>query len=249
MHCDHLGLCLWLAGNVLALWAQRLSLDTGGAFALRMNRALQNIYRRFHSWADKTHEHSVRVFNVARLTMTKASDFPVLRSKAHNAMLVCRFRASVRHGSSVGDLRLQTALLAWQEVQDIMRDADSFLTVQQARAPVHAGVSFMKAWSVLHLESASARPMRFRFQTKPKHHMWQHCIHFAAASRRNPRAFWCYRHENFVGQMSRIAGRAHVATANRRVLERWLLTLRGTRFIFNSRLRGRGNPRRCKRVL
>ena len=76
-----------------------------------------------------------------------------------------------------------------------MQDANEFLAVQQARTQVHAGESFMKAWSVLHLESASARPMRFRFQMKPKHHMWQHCIHFAAASRRNPRAFWCYRHE------------------------------------------------------
>ena len=86
-------------------------------------------------------------------------------------MPVCRLLTSVSRGSSGGDLRIQTAMLAWQEVQDIMRDADEFITVQQAFALVHAGESFMKAWCVLHLESASARPMRFRFQMKPKHHM------------------------------------------------------------------------------
>ena len=43
-----------------------------------------------------------------------------------------------------------------------------------------------------------------RWQLKPQHHNLWHGFNFALRSRRNPRSYWLFRHEDFVGMAARI---------------------------------------------
>ena len=142
MHCDHLGVCLWLAGNVLIIWATRRA-SHAGEWATRLNAALREIYLEFDAWTTTENlDHSEAGFNVGKLSMSKDGDWPELRSKAHNAYVICTFLASRAHEVSGGDRRLATALMAWDDAQRIMKTNPSPMPPAACDALLYAGECF-----------------------------------------------------------------------------------------------------------
>jgi hypothetical protein len=61
------------------------------------------------------------------------------------------------------------------------------------------------------------------YRPKPKAHMWLHLIDdFIKPTRLNPRNFWCYGGEDFVGRVKRIAAACHRTSVVVSVLKRYL---------------------------
>ena len=64
-----------------------------------------------------------------------------------------------------------------------------------------ATLRFLSFYSALSAESED--PTRWR--PKPKFHMLQELVEFSAVEAGNPRDFWCYMDEDFVGIISAVA--------------------------------------------
>eukprot|EP00969_Alexandrium_andersonii_P272514 12044158-Alexandrium_andersonii.AAC.1 len=107
-------------------------------------------------------------------------------------------------------------------MQDVIRAAAAKLSNSEAKQLLDAGLGFLRAWVLL---SIRARRMGIpRYQLKPKHHHLEEGLRETFRSKRNPTQTWCCRHEHFVGITAKLAGKVHVSTATRRVLQRWLLS-------------------------
>ena len=241
MHTDHLGVAQWLGGNTLCEVAE--ARRGPGKYVEAMNRALRKLDLGFKAWTQRQGiDHSQRQFKCSRLGMKSTRDFPCLGSKAHNTAVVCKFLAASSH--LVADPLLRNALASWREAQRVVDTAGPILTDQEASDLMAAGEKFCKTWSLLNIQAAAES--RARYSVKPKHHHWQHAIHEACATKRNPKSLWLYRHESFVGFMGKLANRTHVATTSTRAVQRYLLSLRRKRAL--SAPTPRGKPRFARRV-
>lgn len=226
MHCDHQGVALLLGANALIAYAEAgIFGDPPGRWEVRTNVRLQTAYRRFKAWCTaRSIQHSQRKFNLTRCGMSSKSSWPELRVKSHNCDVICRWLASVAEGLApdTWDMQLlNTALCAHKDVQLIMERNGKHLGAADARQLLHAGLAFLRAWSLLAkiAEDGSVA----RFSIRPKHHLFEEGVRRAFKTRRNPREEWVYKHESFVGQIAKVCGRSHVSTLSVRVLQRWLL--------------------------
>lgn len=250
LHCDHLGVASWLAGNGLYRAAEVRSEGQAGAFEVRMNAALRLIFYDFVQWCGANNmQHSEREFSITRLSVSsRNAKWPDFKGKAHNTAVVCKFLTAYLQSepgfNSEDDLLMRHAFVGWAAVQDVVHDAEDTFTHAQASKLLHSGTQCLKAWGVL--SQVNARRKLRRFQVKPKRHYWEEGIRKAFRTRVNPRTTWVYKHESFVGMISKIAGKTHPATSSRTVLKRWLLGLtrsKAKRFVCRSKVRLRARRR------
>ena len=82
----------------------------------------------------------------------------------------------------------------------------------------------LSMYKALSLEAASNGEEQ-RWKLKPKAHLFQELAEFQSAQWGNPRNFWTYADEDFVGWVATIArsrgGPKQASTAARRVMERY----------------------------
>ena len=77
----------------------------------------------------------------------------------------------------------------------------------------------LRCYSLLARDAQTQRVKRW--QLKPKHHHLWHGFRHARISLRNPKHFWLFKHEDFVGRMTRIGRLVHPSSLSRRVLQAW----------------------------
>ena len=224
-HTDHLGVAQWLVAAALLYFANALE-HPPGDWQCRYNRALRDLYFDFKEWCNRYgYESSQRQFGVAMISMSDGQQcWPEFKGKSHNTYVVGRWCASKADDLIAVEPLMTICLKKWLQAQDVIQSPRTRLSSSEAARLLDAGESFSKSWSLLAIMHAKrASP---RFPLKPKHHHWQHAIHTAVRSRTNPRAHWLYKHESFVGGISKVAGAVHISTTSKRVLQRWLLRFR-----------------------
>ena len=172
-----------------------------------------------------------------------AQDWPELKSKMHPTILVCIWLGAFIKTTTLETEHAKmraTVLQAYTVLQGLMRAADRHFSPRQADRFLKAGKILLTAYAWLTREAElSSRP---RWPLKPKHHHFDHGVRDAHASRTNPASQWLFRHEDYVGRIAKIAGKAHPAKAAQVCMQRWL-----TRWAMKGPLRVRGRNARMKR--
>ena len=72
-------------------------------------------------------------------------------------------------------------------------------------------------------EALSKAPSTKRWRVKPKLHLFQELCEFVVASKGNPRLFWCYRDEDWGGELQTMSGSRGGPSSARRTAENMLL--------------------------
>eukprot|EP00959_Pyramimonas_sp_CCMP1952_P132485 2770232-Pyramimonas_sp.AAC.1 len=146
LHCDHLGVASWLAGNALVRAAELKSQGVAGSWANRMESALRLIHHQFVEWSIRNGvQHSEREFPLPRLSVgSRNNQWPEFKGKAHNTAVVCKFLAHYFESEPgldlQGDLLLRNALLGWGGVQNVMHAAGPTFADEQASKILNDGM-------------------------------------------------------------------------------------------------------------
>ena len=167
--------------------------------------------------------------------MLHSEGFPCLTVKAWNGRLLTIFidkcfaayiKAKEEAGSTVCAEVLNASLAAraicgWF---DAVERAKRFLTQDEATTIYNFGMTFLKTYHRLSMMSVLSGVRRWK--VIPKLHILMHLNEDAFHKRVNPRATHCFRDEDNVGLVKRLAIRVHKGPLfEYRILTRWLLRL------------------------
>ena len=158
--------------------------------------------------------------------MTSKADWPELKGKSHNLAQVTLWlndEAKCLHNGSEEQRVRATLLQAYSNMRMVMKDSGHYLTSKQKRQLQNAGLVMLNAYKLLNAIAEHNKVPRW--QLKPKHHHVFEGIMTAFQSGQHPQTHWLYKHEDFVGRISKLCSKAHPSTAQKRALERWCLQL------------------------
>ena len=174
----------------------------------------------FRLWVRARHlECSHGKFTVDGLNW-KASVYPELRSKAHNCRVILAWLAEVCRtvvGAPRDRLRARAffhlaAFCHMVDLQPVQLDP------VVAREMADHGSQFLACYYALARDALTAGELLYA--VKPKLHQFEHLCDGIRAELKNPRFFWNYGGEDFLGRIVTIARMCHRATVASRCLER-----------------------------
>ena len=191
---------------------------------------------------DQVQREYVNLQTRSRITNLKLSMFtspdkpwanqPFLKLKAaetkHLLKPLARI-AALRPPNDEVDARIAEAFRNIDTVVDILDVADTFLTPQQHQDLKTATVLFLGNYQWLH--DWSAREDGSYFNITIKFHMFHHLV--LNAKHLNPRAYWCFKGEDYVGRVSHLAASVSFGV---RVTRLWLKIADKYRHWFHLRL-------------
>jgi hypothetical protein len=154
---------------------------------------------------------------------SKEASFPCSQGKAHNCLVLIRWLeskcAQTKGVSPYDKLRWQT-VWAWVELFEIcLTAADPDCSAAEMQRFDSATAILLHGPKTLGTINALKHSVRWRI--RPKLHVFYHLNKDVQASCRNPRAWWTFKDEEFMGKMARIACAVHAVTMCSRSLERW----------------------------
>ena len=157
---------------------------------------------------------------------TKTKSSPAFKVKAHNCLVLARWLESrcshSAESSEYSKLRWQTlwAWVEWFEVCSTAADPD-FLSPGELKR-LDTTITIMLHGSKV-LGRINATNSVARWKLRPKLHHFLHINKDAQTSGRNPRAWWTFKDEEFMGKLARIACAVHAVSLCNRSLERWCI--------------------------
>ena len=224
MHSDLLGVGGWLLAT--ALYEMAVEGAFGhflGQWKVRLNIALFHAYQRFDDYCKQNGiMHSQTTFSVNLLSMSSNQDWPSFKGKAHNVAVALDWLAVFvkqrPSANNYGKMR-DTALRAHKRYHEVMHAAGPRFTQAEARSFFKHGMLFLQAYSLLarHAQNHGVP----HWCIKPKHHHLWHGFEQARLTGHNPKSFWLFKHEDFVGIATRIGRLAHPASISRSTLLHW----------------------------
>ena len=128
-------------------------------------------------WSKAGGHKSYREFNVNGLAMASRNVWPEIKSKAHEASLVCKFLCELVHvNRHPGDAMLLQCLQGHSSIYGIMSGAGRRFTPKQAQSFTTSRVCFcLRAWAQHAVENVDHN----RYEMKPKHHLPEHRLNYA----------------------------------------------------------------------
>ena len=230
MHCMYLGVLPWLLATILLeLCSENCFGKFRGKWLLRTNLGLRHAHLRFKSWASgKGIDHTVPEWNLGRLSMAGGvHSWPELKTKAGNCRKVLAWMhdmlRTLPSNSIHAKLRL-TCVAAWHGCDLIMVANTMWLSACDAALFFQKlNTCALQAYLLLAREAYDSRLPRY--QLKPKHHALDEIGWDVRRSRRNPASNWCFKHEDAIGKLTKLATRTHPWTLAKIVLSRWKLRL------------------------
>ena len=132
------------------------------------------------------------------------AQFPTLNTKGaetkHLLPAMCWVMEQLSDGSDLHD-HMMTGLVAINKFVIVMDNADWVPTSRESHRMLRYAQRFLEhyAW----LEAWAQQEERMLFHSVPKFHMFHHLAQFSEYL--NPRACWCFKAEDWVGKISRIA--------------------------------------------
>ena len=155
--------------------------------------------------------------------------YPSLTAKAFNGRLFVVFLTTCLEALAARnpDLEIRLALTACKAMCmlfDRMERAPRYLNARQAAEIYKAGLMFMAAYDKLARLNSVRRVQRFKLL--PKLHVLFHLVQDMYHTQYNARAYHCFKDEDNVGLLKRLAVRVHKGPLMEyRILTRWLLRL------------------------
>ena len=228
---DAAGSLFWLEVNNRAWYA-----STGQGMAA-LNQDLNAYYHSQHAQGRNLSQVTPLVYTQI---MGRTPGYPFLKAKAAQTRHLSEFCLAIANRHSVGDARhvpfsfRATHHLAGQERRHLdllvrlFEGFHEFTVTSSARPFVVANcrqamykylqslAGLNRLWRV-----GVAEQSRLPFRLRPKAHMCQHLVEESIVAFGSPSAFWCYRDEDFVGAIKKIAAKSkHPATLERRCIEK-----------------------------
>ena len=227
----------WLGASPIAAGGALLELIHIGCFGscegkriVRLQVLLKRAWLDFCEWCrSEGLAHSQQCFTPATLSSSKVNDWALLKGKAHNASVVCKWLASfTSRREQTGTMRLMSHVFRCLSEADRVFSAGPFwlddhhaLILQQCKD------TLFPAWKALAMDAASRGLARWN--AIPKLHMMEHQLDEAISTRRNPGGYWNMGDEHVMGVAKKAAGRSFVPRLGRRILfnmvARWGLEL------------------------
>ena len=230
-HTLHLGLCLHVvACSLVELAKANAFSEVPARRSLKIK--LHAAWVRFTAWChERRIDHSQPAFTPARCGV-KQGKSPCMISyaaKAHNMRVVtawladeCRQSPDAR--TFQGRLRA-SCTFALAEFQFLLDCSPRFLDTEPVRLAelVKNGYDFLHTYFALHRRAKRLHVKRW--PCVPKHHAFMHCIEDMVGLQYSCRFHTCYREEDFVGCIAKIAQACHRKTVGLRTLQRWHMGL------------------------
>ena len=231
MHLLCLGIFHWVLGACLWEMVQegRWLPDLRGNWKYRHGMQLQSATHEFRQWArSRKISHKQLAFSIGSLSMSSLQSRPYLKGKAHNLNVVAQWlgdvAAEVARGApdDVHKAARANCLWGYNSSLNLLRDAPVFLPDETAAdLELCRGAALYSHGA---LSWAAGQCGTGTWLTKPKNHMYDHCMRLAQVERLNPIFWWCFADESFVGLVSVIAKRVHCgASLEGMLLERWII--------------------------
>ena len=230
MHCLALGIYHWELGATLfelldlGRWRK-----AGNAMRWKEDWAMQlaDAYEEFDAYC-KLHniKHSHPAFSLNSLSMSSKSSRPYLKGKAANMLHLGSWLSAVTReyankGDDWADARAN-CIYGFDMTIKILTPAPMILNNWHARKLEECRQCAL--WSHGYLSQIAGQRSLGRWLTKPKHHLFDHCLRIMIRDRVNVTFHWCFADESFVGLIKKIAAACHGGDAlERMVAKRWVL--------------------------
>ena len=230
MHDGPLGIIQDVNGSLLFELASEgafgLAPDAGGWIA-KLDFQLYDGFRMFEDWMRAEGKRcSQNPFRVLNLEMVKKTDWPCLKGKAKNSMVVlewlatvsalfvgtahCNMRNDVAQAfNNICKLVEQTKFPRWQLSESQLRSME--INRQMALLGLHA------------LCKACGRMDVYRFRLRPKFHRFDHGLRRCVRTRVSPSVNWSFSPEDMMGLCARMCNKIHGSSISKRAVQRWML--------------------------
>ena len=162
-----------------------------------------------------------------KLTLSRTK-YPELRSSGYDAYVVLLWLMhEAQRCPTLPDL-LKTCMWAGNHALSILCNGGHFLTSQEQNNVQLVGLMFVRCYLLLARQALDANRKLYRI--RPKFHLLHHCFRspFATTSRTNHGAYATWMDEDSLKKLMKIMSETDKRTAERRLLQRWLLSLPGT---------------------
>ena len=193
----------------------------------KLDAKLSIAWDSFFNWAHAHNKvHTQKCFNTLRLSLKNLLSWPLLKGKAHNALVVMEWLGTIarRHvdGTARSELR---ASVAWgfNEFVHVVRAAGDWLSDLHLDRLHHTKVFIFHGYNTLSREAA--RQGIPHYKMIPKHHVLLHVYMDMMRTRRNAGRLWTFSDEENMRNMSSIACAVHPQRLGMTSLERWLMQL------------------------
>ena len=192
----------------------------------RLQHQLNTAHHEFSGWARESgQQHTIRRFGRRGLSMETLSSWPEWKGKAHNCLVFTRWLESksfeVKDSMEHGVLQWQV-MWAWVEWFSVCLEADpDFLEPEEVARLEKATLLMISGHKRLANECEAAGI--WRWKARPKIRIFYHIMKDVRETRRNPRAWWSFKEEEFMGRLAKIACCTHAVTLANRTLERWCI--------------------------
>ena len=217
----------WLGATPIAAGGALLELVHCGCFGscagpriTRLQVCLKRAWLDFCEWCKSEGlEHSQQCFTPASLSSTKATDWALLKCKAHNGSVVCKWLAcfTSRQDQREKTIRLMSHVFRCLSETDRVFSAGPFwLDDHHASILQECKDTLLRAWKALAMDAASRGLARWN--AIPKLHMMEHTYDEAITTRRNPGGYWNMSDESMMGNAKKAAGRFFGPQLGRRIL-------------------------------
>ena len=228
MHIVSLGIYHWMCGS--AFWELVLQ-GRWGTDATPWKRCrgvqLRAVTRSFRVWARAGHHHhSHPKCPLSSLVMSTLQSRPYLHGQAANLNIVAQWLAEVTleysgRGDPHHDLRAN-ALWGFTHAIRQLQQWPMILSLRQCAQLEECRRSALLCYGALSATFADAGVNLW--VTKPKWHLFHHCLRLACKERLNPMFWSCYSDESFIGSIGRLARSRHNGLSlELGVVKKWLL--------------------------
>ena len=231
LHADCLGPRQHLSGSLLrdlSLEGTFGAVPSSGSWQSRLDVCLLEASVQFQAFIRRNKlQCSQPTFTVLKLSMHRQDDFPCLKCKGKNSVLVSRWLLQVvrNQPDSVLKSHRWTCLTGFMGLWDVVHDMRPrwILTEEERTLLCRFRECALMSYMWLHEHSVTHGLGKRGYNPTPKLHQIDHMVRRAIATRVSYHLWWCFKAEDLMGRLAKIALVTHGATCQKRVIQRWLV--------------------------
>lgn len=236
LHCDCLGVRAHSNGSTLLLlvkdgvWGE---LPSTGSWDEKLDVVLAQAYNHFGKWClDHNEQNTQSIFRCLSLSMHKMGDYPLLKAKGHNSIVISKWLLDIvssRVDGTPESFYLHGLLWGLDQLWNIPHDVrPRFIytdgEVEQLR--VARKIALLSFYALHERYSDTRTPL---FNLIPKFHQFEHLQRRQIRSKIACWVFWCFSSEHAIGTMAKMCANTHGASTNSRSIQRWVVYFWATR--------------------
>lgn len=222
LHCLNLGVFKDIIASTLKVILGDQTVFQGGLLEERMKRATESIrqYARANKLPLRLHK-----FTKAKLTW-KTRTYPEFKGSGYDASVCMRWLEAILapHSDTYGDIC--TMIWAFNHSTKLLCDVPRWFLTGDEKSTVET-VGLLGLRLFLKLASGARTNGDFLWRVKPKVHLVHHIFANRRPSRINYRVYSTWMDEDFLKHIGRTLKLVSSQSAQKRILQRWLMTIPG----------------------